>query len=80
MVLFFRKEKPFCDFCLFDKDMAIFSYDFFDLDKFSKIPKIFHNFVLFYRILSYWNDVNKRVVDEFFEVLDLEKHYVCRRF
>ena len=60
--------------------MAMFSYDFFDLDKFSKIPEIFHNFVLFYRILSYWNDVNKRVVDEFFEVLDLEKHYVCRHF
>ena len=50
--------------------MTMFSYD---LDRSSKIPKIFHNFVLFYRILNYWNNVNKRVVDEFFEVLYLEK-------
>ena len=52
--------------------MIMFPYDFFDLDKFLSIPKIFHNFISFYRILSYWNHVNKRVVDEFFEVLDLE--------
>ena len=74
------KKRPFCDLCLFDRDMTMFSYDLFNLDKFSSIPKIFHNFILFYRILSYWNHVNKRVVDEFFEVLDLEKHYVCRHF
>ena len=71
----FFQKKPFCGFCL-----CFLSYDIFDLDKFSKIPKIFHNFVLFYRILNYWNNVNERVVNEFFEVLDLEKHYVCRHF
>ena len=60
--------------------MTMFSYEFFDLNKFSKIPKIVYNFVLFYRKLNYWNDANKRVVDEFFEVIDLEKHYVCRHF
>ena len=74
------KNRPFYDFCLFHKDMIMFPYDFFHLDKFSSIPKIFHNFILFYRILSYWNHVNKRVVDEFFKVLDLEKHYICWQF
>ena len=59
----FSEKKHFCDSCLFDRDMTMFSYD---LDRSSKIPKIFHNFVSFYRILNYWNDVNKRVVDEFF--------------
>ena len=70
------KRDPFCDFCLFDRDMTMFSYDFFELDKSSEIPKIFHTFVLFYRIISYWNSVNKVVVNEYFEVLDLNKHYV----
>ena len=51
--------------------MTMFSYD---LDRSSKILKIFHNFVSFYRIINYWNDVNKRVADEFFEVLYLEKN------
>ena len=58
----------------------MFSYDFFDLDKFSKVSKIFHNFALFYRILNYWNSVNKRVVDNYFDFLNVEKHYVCRHF
>ena len=34
----------------------------------------------FLMIFLIWNHVNKRVVDEFFEVSDLEKHYVCRHF
>ena len=58
----------------------MFSYDFFELDKSSEIPKIFHTFVLFYRIISYWNSVNKRVVNDHFEVLDLNKHYVRKNF
>ena len=54
--------------------MTMFSYDFFGLDKSSEIPKIFHFFILFYRIISYWNSVNKRVVNKYFEVLDLNKY------
>ena len=49
----FLKKKPFCDFCLFYRDIEMFSYDLFNLDKFSHIPKLFRNFVLFYRILNY---------------------------
>ena len=73
------QEEPFCDFCLFDRDVTMFSYTF-ELNNSSEIPKMFHNFILFYRIISYWNDVNKKVVDEYFEVLDLNKHYVCKHF
>ena len=53
--------------------MIVFSPDFFALNKSSDVPKIFHNFIFFYRIISYRNDVNRRVVDEYFNVLDLEK-------
>ena len=74
------QKEPFCNFCLSDRDMTIFSYSFFELNKSSEIPKIFHNFILFYRIISYWKDLNKKVVDEYFEVLDLNKHYVCKHF
>ena len=73
------KTEPFCDFCLLDRDMTMFSYDFFELDKSSEIPKIFHTFTLFYRIISYWNRVSKRAVNEYFEVLHLNKH-VCKHF
>ena len=73
------QEDPFCDFWLFDRDITMFSYTF-ELNNSSKIPKIFHNFILFYRIISYWNNVNKKVVDEYFEMLDLNKHYVCKDF
>ena len=38
-------KDPFCDFCLFDRNMAMFSYDFFELDKSPEIPKIFHTSV-----------------------------------
>ena len=41
------QKEHVCDFCLFDRDMKMFSYDFFDLDKSSKIPKISHTFILF---------------------------------
>ena len=74
------KKNPFCDFFLFDRDMSMFSYDFFELDKSSRVPKIFHVFILFYRIISYWNSVNKRLVNKYFEVLELNKHYVCNPF
>ena len=74
------QTEPFCDFCLFDRDMTMFSYDFFDLSKSSEIPKIFDNFILLYRIISHWKRVNKKVVDKYFEVLDLNKHYVCKYF
>ena len=53
---------------------------FFDLSKSSKIPKIFHNLILFYRIISFWNNINKRVVHEYSEFLDLNKHFVCKHF
>ena len=58
--------------------LHFFSYNFFELDKSSEIPEIFHFFILFYGIINYWNIVNKRVVDEYFQVLDLNKHYVCK--
>ena len=32
------EKEPFCNFCLFDRDMTIFSYDFFDLEKSFEIP------------------------------------------
>ena len=54
--------------------------DFLKLNKSSGISKIFHKFVLFYRILNYWNSVSKKVVDDYFEPLDVEKHYSCKRY
>ena len=46
-------KKFLCESRLFDKDMYTFSDDFFKSNKSSKISNIFHNFVLFYRILNY---------------------------
>ena len=60
--------------------MYTFFDNFLELNKSSKISKIFHNFVLFYRILNYWNSVNKRIVDDYFELLDVEKQYSCKHF
>ena len=60
--------------------MTIFSYDFFELGKSSKVPKIFHVFILFYRIIIYWNSEKKRLVKEYFEVLELNKYYVRNIF
>ena len=74
------KKNLFCDFCLFERDMTVFSHNFFEIDKSSKAPIIFHVFILFYRIISYWNSVNKRLVNKYFEVLELSKHYVCKHF
>ena len=74
-----QKMGTFCDFCLFDKDITMFRYDFFDLDKSSEFPKIVHTF-LFYRIINYWSNVNKRVVNEYFVVLDLNKHLSVNTF
>ena len=76
----FSEEKTLCEPCLFDKDMYTFSDDFLKLNKSSRISKIFHNFVLFYRIQNYWNSVNKRVVDDYFELFDAEKHYLFKHF
>ena len=70
----YESQKDFlCGFCTFDREMTIFSYDFFELHKFSKISNVYHVFILFYRIINYCNSVNKRVVDEYFDVLDLKK-------
>ena len=74
-----QKMGTFCDFCLFDKDITMFPYDFFDLDKSSEFPKIVHTF-LFYRIINYWSNVNKTVVNEYFVVLDLNKHLSVNTF
>ena len=60
-------------------NMYTFSDDFLKLNKSSKISEIFYNFVLFYRILNYWHSVNKMVVDDYFELLDVEKH-LCKHF
>ena len=68
----FSEQKPFCDSCLFNRDMTMFSYEFFDMDRFSRISKIVYNFHLFHRILDYWNDLNKKVFDDLFYFLDLE--------
>lgn len=62
----YSQKEPFCDFCQLDRDMIMFSSDCFALNKSSDVPKILHNFILFYRIISYRNDVNRRVVDEYF--------------
>ena len=78
--LFFWKKTTLCKPCLFDKDIHKFSDDFLKLNKSSKISKIFHNFASFYRKLNYWNSVNKRVVDDYFELLNVEKHYLCKHF
>ena len=59
--------------------MYTFSDDFLKLNKSSKTSEIFYNFVLFYRILNYWHSVNKMVVDDYFELLDVEKH-LCKHF
>ena len=56
-------------------NMYTFSDDFLKLNKSSKTSEIFHNFVLFYRILNYW----QMVVDDYFELLDVEKH-LCKHF
>ena len=65
---------------MFDKDIYTFSDDFLKLNKSSNISKIFHNFVLFYGILNYWYSVNKSVVGDYFELFDVEKHYLCKHF
>ena len=59
--------------------MTMLSYNFFGQEKSSEITKIFHIFILYYRIINYGNNVNKRLVNEYFEVLDLNKH-VCKLF
>ena len=76
----FSEEKTLCEPCLCAKDMYTFSDDFLKLNKSLRISKIFHNFVLFHRIQNYWNSVNKRVVDDYFELFDVEKHYLCKHF
>ena len=53
--------------------MTIFSYDFFELDESSKVPKIFQKII-------YWNSEKKRLVKEYFEVLELNKYYVRNIF
>ena len=75
----YQKDFP-CNFSTFDRDMTMFHYDFFELAKSSNIPGIYHNFVLFFRKINYWNSINKRVADEYFELLDLNKHYFCKHF
>ena len=60
--IIFQKKNLFVTFVYLIKTWKCFLVNFFYLDQFSKI---FHNFVLFYRILNPWNNVNKRFVDEF---------------
>ena len=35
----FSEKKPFCDSCMCNRGMIMFSYDFFDLDRFTRILK-----------------------------------------
>ena len=71
-LLCFSERKALCESCSFNKYVYTFSDNFLKLNKSSKISKIFHNFVLFYRIFNYWNSVNKRVFDDYFELLDVK--------
>ena len=63
-----------CDWCLFDKKILTFCFEFNDLRLSSNIIKIVQAFHLFSRILHYWNEVNKRVADDFLNFLTSFEH------
>ena len=69
----------FCDFCRFDNDMLKYSAKFDDLSWQKKIPNIVRSLDLFFRVINYWNSVDKKVVDELFEFMNTRDHYVCRK-
>ena len=62
------------DWCLFDKDTLTFCFEFNDLRLSNKVIKIFRTFDLFFRILDYWNEVNKKVFHIFFYFLTFFEH------
>ena len=64
---FLLKKPKFLQPLFFDKDMLEYSYFFNEIDRKTKIRKIYFAFKLFFRIIDdYWNHVNKNVVDEYF--------------
>ena len=73
----FSKSQNFCDFCFFDKDMLGYSYFLNEIDRKTKIRKIYFVFKLFFRISDYWNHGNKNVVDEYFNLFEPNNHDVC---
>ena len=74
------KKPKFLQPLFFDKDMMEYSYFFNEIDRKTKIRKIYFAFKLFFRIIDdYWNHVNKNVVDEYFNLFEPNNHDVCRK-
>ena len=74
------KKPKFLQPLFFDKDMLEYSYFFNEIDRKTKIRKIYFAFKLFFRIIDdYWNHVNKNVVDEYFNLFEPNNHDVCRK-
>ena len=65
----------FYDCCLFYKDLVTFCGELINkLILPSKVVRIIRTFNLFFRILNYWNGVNKKAVDDFFELMPTYNH------
>ena len=74
------KKPKFLQPLFFDKDMLEYTYFFNEIDRKTKIRKIYFAFKLFFRIIDdYWNHVNKNVVDEYFNLFEPNNRDVCRK-
>ena len=63
----------FCDFCwnlLLNSTILVGE---------KKILKIGRTLDLFFRLINYWNSVNKKVVDEIFEFMNTRDYYAFRK-
>ena len=67
----------FWDWCLFHEDTVSCCSEFNDITRQSKFVRIVRYFDRFFKILSHWNSVNKKVVDDYFETMKTRDHYVC---
>ena len=54
--------------------MLIYYDDFNTTRPSSKVTRIVWIFDLFFRIINYWNDVNRKMVDDFFEFVPVYDH------
>lgn len=70
----------FCDWCLFYQDCCMFCGEFNELRRSSRVSKIAEVFVLIFRILNYWNTVNKKVSLKKFKNFRLFFHLICTNF
>ena len=66
--------KIYCDACLLNQDIWIFSLEFDDVLRTDLVSKIYYLFALFFNIINYWCGVNKKVVDDYFEFCPKFEH------